>query len=65
MSCADAWLNYPDVNRPARIMARDEWGGGEIRAHHKWWLQRFPHVDGTTPTGRLNNWWSYTVGLRF
>jgi hypothetical protein len=46
-------------------MARDEWGGGEIRAHHKWWLQRFPHVDGTTPTGRLNNWWSYTVGLRF
>ena len=65
MSCADAWLNYPDINRPARVMTCDEWGGGEIRAHHKWWLQHFPHTEGETPTGRLNNWWEYVVGLKF
>lgn len=65
MSTADAWYNYPNLSSPARVMTCADWGGGEIRAHHKWWLQRFPHVEGATPTGKLNNWWEYVVGLRF
>lgn len=64
-SNADDWLNYPNVTGDCRIMDREDWGNGEIRAHHLWWLCRLPHVEGMTPTGRLNNWWDYTVGLRF
>jgi hypothetical protein len=64
-SNADDWLNYPNVTGECRIMKREDWGGGEIRAHHMWWLKRLPHVEGMTPTGRFNNWWRYTVGLEF
>jgi hypothetical protein len=35
-----------------------EWGGGEIRAHHKWWFNHFPRVSGRR-NGIHNNWWQY------
>jgi len=35
-----------------------DWGDGDIRAHHKWWLERIPHVLGKTD-GISHNWWEY------
>jgi hypothetical protein len=39
-----------------------EWGGGEIHAHHKWWLKHLPKVGGHT-NGIANNWWQYVLDL--
>lgn len=64
-SNADDWLNYPNFTGQMRQMTCDDWGGGDIRRHHLWWMKRFPHVEGTTPTGKWNNWWRYIVGLEF
>lgn len=64
-SSADDWLNYPHLTGQLRRMNCADWGGGDIRKHHLWWMKRFPHVEGTTPTGKLNNWWRYIVGLEF
>lgn len=64
-SNADDWLNYPNFTGQVREMTCADWGGGDIRQHHLWWMKRFPHVEGTTPTGKLNNWWRYIVGLEF
>jgi hypothetical protein len=65
LSNADDWLNYPHFTGQRRLMTCADWGNGDIRLHHLWWLKHFPHVEGTTPTGRLNNWWRYVVGLEF
>ena len=65
LSNADDWLNYPHFTGQRRLMTCADWGNGDIRLHHLWWLRRFPHVAGRTPTGRLNNWWRYVVGLEF
>ena len=65
LSDADDWLNYPHLTGQRRWMSCADWGNGDIRLHHLWWMKRFPHVEGTTPTGRLNNWWHYIIGLAF
>ena len=36
-----------------------QWGNGDIREHHRWWLKRLPHAEGRGPDGKLNNWWAY------
>jgi len=56
-SNADDWLNYPNFTGESRVMTCADWGNGDIRAHHLWWMKRFPHVEGRTPTGKPNNWW--------
>ena len=38
-----------------------DWGGGDILAHHRWWLERLPKAPGCGPDGRLANWWRYVV----
>jgi hypothetical protein len=38
----------------------EEWGGGDIRAHHCWWYRHLPHVEGEM-AGVLNNWWAYIL----
>jgi len=58
-TCED-WLNYPNLTGQRRQVDRTEWGNGEIRAHHRWWLRHLPHVEGRTE-GRLNNWWAYVA----
>jgi hypothetical protein len=65
MSGADDWLHYPNLTGAMRPMRTSDWGGGDIRAHHLWWMQRFPHVAGATPDGRSNNWWRAVAGLEF
>jgi len=61
-SCADDWLQFPDLPSPPnfRLMPATEWGNGDSRAHHKWWLTRLPKVAGTT-NNIASNWWKYFV----
>jgi hypothetical protein len=56
--CYDWLLNFPNFKGDVRIVTAAEWGGGEIRAHHKWWFNHFPRVAGRK-NGIHNNWWQY------
>lgn len=60
MSRADTWLSFPDLSGPGRVMTCADWGNGDIRLHHRWWLARLPHVTGETD-GISHNWWAYVV----
>jgi hypothetical protein len=60
MSRADSWYKFPDLSDEPRLVDSEEWGKGEIRAHHVWWLKHFPHVTGETE-GVSHNWWQYVV----
>jgi hypothetical protein len=59
-SRCDTWLNFPDLSGEPRIVTCNDWGGGDIRAHHKWWFARFPHIVGETK-GISWNWWDYVI----
>jgi hypothetical protein len=61
-SSCDDWLNYPHLTGQRRRVDCREWGGGDIRAHHRWWLGHLPHAPGRSE-GRLNNWWAYVCDL--
>ena len=37
-----------------------DWGGGDSRAHKKWWFTHFPKAEGATH-GKLNDWWAYVA----
>ena len=41
-------------------MTAADWGKGEMRAHHVWWLNRLLKTEGKT-SGVSNNWWEYAV----
>jgi hypothetical protein len=58
--CYDWLLNFPTFKGDMRIVGPSEWGNGDIRAHHKWWLNHFPRVAGRK-NGIQNNWWQYVV----
>jgi hypothetical protein len=57
-STCDDWLRYPRLTGRRRLVECGEWGGGDIRAHHRWWLAHLPRAGGET-NGIRNNWWSY------
>lgn len=57
-SFCDNWKQFPDLSGPARRVNCQEWGNGDIRAHHFWWLSHLPCVPGQT-AGILHNWWAY------
>ena len=61
-SCADDWLKFPNLPNPPnyRTMTTNDWGNGDIRGHHKWWLTHLPKAAGETG-GISNNWWWYVV----
>jgi hypothetical protein len=59
-SCCDNWLNYPNLIGQPKSVNSSEWGKGDIRQHHLWWLRHLPHVEGNTD-GIANNWWQYIV----
>jgi len=59
-SSCDDWLDYPSLTGEKRVVTADDWGGGNIRSHHKWWLHRLPKAPGRTE-GKLNNWWAYVA----
>ncbi len=59
-SYCDDWLSFPNLPGNPKTMTAADWGGGDIRKHHKWWLSHLPKVPGET-RGVRNNWWSYVV----
>jgi hypothetical protein len=58
--CYDWLLNFPNFKGDVRTVTSAEWGSGEIRQHHQWWLKHFPHVAGRK-NGIHNNWWQYIM----
>lgn len=60
LSRCDSWYDFPDLNLEPRVVTCDEWGGGNTRAHHFWWLSHFPHLTGRSD-GVSWNWWEYVV----
>ncbi|MEJ2748087.1 MAG: hypothetical protein P8183_09295 [Anaerolineae bacterium] len=59
-STCDNWLNFPDLAGLPRRVNCQEWGSGDIRQHHLWWLGHLPHVAGKTG-GIAHNWWQYVI----
>lgn len=60
VSRCDTWLNFPDLTGQPRTVTCADWGNGDIRAHHKWWFTRFPHIVGES-NGISWNWWQYVI----
>ncbi|MCA9966504.1 MAG: hypothetical protein KC423_19780, partial [Anaerolineales bacterium] len=60
-SSCDDWLNFPHLTGQQRLVTCRDWGNGDIRQHHLWWLRRLPHVGGQS-NGIAHNWWRYVVG---
>jgi hypothetical protein len=60
-SNCDDWYDFPRLTG-ARWRSVDcrEWGGGDIRLHHLWWLRHLPHVVGQTD-GIAYNWWEAII----
>jgi hypothetical protein len=59
-SKCDDWYNFPNFTRTTRQVNCADWGNGEIRQHHLWWLDHFPRVSGRL-NGIVNNWWQYVI----
>lgn len=59
-SYCDDWYTYPNLPGNKRRVNKSEWGGGDIRLHHKWWFSHVPHAPGEVD-GKLNNWWKYVI----
>ncbi len=59
-SYCDDWLTFPNMKGVARQVNSAEWGGGDIRAHHLWWLRHLPRAGGQT-NGISNNWWAFAI----
>ncbi len=58
--CYDWLLNFPNFKGDIREVSASEWGNGDIRLHHQWWLKHLPHVNGRQ-NGVHNNWWQYIL----
>ncbi len=58
-NCHD-WSSYPRLQDAYQQVNAEEWGNGDIRLHHKWWLEHLPKVGGRT-NGIANNWWQYIM----
>jgi hypothetical protein len=58
--CYDWLLNFPAFKADVRRVTSAEWGAGDIRQHHQWWLNHIPHVAGRS-NGIHNNWWQYIL----
>lgn len=58
-NCYD-WYNFPHFQGDVRQVNAEEWGNGDIRLHHQWWLKHIPHVAGRI-NGIHNNWWQYIL----
>jgi len=59
-SFCDDWYQFPNMTGMVRTVNASEWGRGDIREHHKWWLKHLPKAQGTTD-GIANNWWKYII----
>ena len=61
VSECDDWLyNFPNFKGIRRTVNARDWGNGDIRKHHKWWLNHIPKTGGEI-NGIYNNWWYYIM----
>lgn len=61
LSECDDWLyNFPNFKGIKRTVTARDWGNGDIRKHHKWWLKHLPKTGGQS-NGIGNNWWQYVM----
>lgn len=61
LSRCDSWYNFPNIDAgTARVVDCREWGNGDIREHHRWWLMHLPHFKGEY-LGIACNWWQYVI----
>jgi len=59
-STCDDWLNnWPNLQGTKKRVNCTEWGGGDMRLHHRWWFKHIPKKPGVNPDGKQNNWWKY------
>ena len=57
----DDWLyNFPHFKGLRRNVTASEWGNGDIRKHHVWWMSHFPKTAGRS-NGIGHNWWQYIM----
>lgn len=59
-SDCDDWYSYPRLPGHYRDVQCREWGAGDMRAHHLWWLDHLPRFTGIH-NGVANNWWRYIL----
>jgi len=59
-SKCDDWYDFPNFSGESRQVNSEEWGGGDIRSHHRWWFRHFPHGPGKS-NGISHNWWEYVL----
>ena len=65
LSECDDWLhNFPNFKGVIREVTPADWGYGDIREHHKWWLNHFPKTAGRK-NGIHNNWWQYIMNPNY
>jgi hypothetical protein len=60
LSRSHTWHNFPNLSGEPQKVTCAEWGNGDIRRHHLWWLSHLPHVTGSSG-GILHNWWAYIL----
>ena len=61
VSECDDWLyNFPNFQGVTRRVTARDWGNGDIRRHHVWWLTHLPRTAGRR-NGIRNNWWQYVM----
>lgn len=57
----DDWLNnFPNLQGTTRLVTASDWGNGDTRQHHLWWLKHLPRAAGRQ-NGIHNNWWQYVM----
>jgi hypothetical protein len=56
--CDDWRENFPNFKGVIRAVTAAEWGNGDIREHHKWWMSHIPRASGQR-NGIKHNWWQY------
>ena len=61
-SACDDWLNFPYLTGERKQVNCNQWGNGDIRAHHKWWFHRLPKAPGRVHGIRCD-WWSYVMWM--
>lgn len=61
LSECDDWLNnFPNFQGTTRLVTASDWGNGDTRQHHLWWLKHLPKAPGRQ-NGIHNNWWQYVM----
>ena len=75
------WLKYPNIKTTtknkynndawmtlagnAQLLKDSEENQDSDRLYIRFWMYLFPHIDGYTEDGFLNNWWGYFTNLDY